>query len=253
MSGVVNDRNGMFAPLSDSELREAERAMPTGKGEEPEPIIPAPADAPEVDWSRLRPKNAIGDPVKVWLYHAADGEFAFYVARWKPRNPCERKIVRPATWCRFPDGREEWALKAMPALRPLYNLPAILQAPAKAVVVAEGEACADAATDVFLGHIVTTWAGGSSAWKQTDWEPLVGRDVLLVADADDPGRDAMRGIAAHLTSMGCTVRVHLPSGDDGRDIVDWLDEDGVEATRERIEAEAEPWKPQASAAPDSSC
>ena len=247
---MTGPSDGMFESFSDAELRESERALPVDKGKAPQLIVPVPVDAPDLDWSRLRPKEATGDPVKIWLYHTADSEFAFYVARWKPRDPCERKVIRPATWCQYSDGREEWALKAMPAPRPLYNLPATLEAPAKAVVVVEGEKCADAAAHVFLDHAVTTWAGGADAWKQTDWTPLCGRQVLLLADADDPGREAMRGIAAHLTSMACVVRVYLPGGDDKNDIADWLDSDGPERTRELIEAEAKPWMPESSAAQD---
>ena len=40
MSGVGDDRNGMLAPLSDTEFREAERAMPAAKGEGPERSSP---------------------------------------------------------------------------------------------------------------------------------------------------------------------------------------------------------------------
>ena len=252
MSGVVNDCNGMFAPLNDAEIRGAERAMPTAKGEEPEPIIPVPVDAPEPDWLRLRPKEATGDPVMIWLYHMRDGEFAFYVVRWKPEDQSKSKITRPVTWCRFPDGRERWALKAMPAPRTLHNLPALLKSPENPVVMAEGEKCADAAATVFRDHVATTWAGGADAWSRTDWQPLSGRDVLLLADANEVGRQAMRDIAARLTSSGCTVRVHLPPGDDGRDIADWLDEYGVEATRERIEAEAKTWEPDTEETADTS-
>ena len=242
--------DGMFEPLSDTELRASEPAAPAEESEDPQSIIPAPADAPEPDWSELRPKEATDEPVKVWLYHMGDGEFAFYVVRWEPKDPNEPKIVRPVTWCRLPDGRERWALKAMPAPRPLHSLPAIIQSPDKPVVVTEGEKCADAAEDVLLDHAVTTWAGGSGAWRLADWEPLAGRDVLLLADADDPGREAMRQIAEHLASRGCTVRVHLPDGDDKDDIADWIAADGPERTRQRIEAETEPWKPETSAAPD---
>ena len=250
MSGVVNDPKGMFAPLRDDELRASERAAPADKKEDSRPIIPVPVDAPEPDWSRLLPVDAVGDPVGIWTYLTADGEIAFYVARWKSKDPNKPKVIRPVTWCRFPDGSKGWALKAMPAARPLYNLPAILVAPAKAVVVVEGEKCADAAAHVFLDHAVTTWAGGSRAWKLSDWQPLSGRDVLLVADADERGREAMRGVAAHLTSMGCLVRVSLPDGDDKDDIADWLDSDGPERTRERIEAEPELWQREVSVMPD---
>ena len=103
---------------------------------------------------------------------------------------------------------------------------------------------------MFPDHFATTWAGGSGAWKLTDWGPLAGRDVLLSADADDPGRDAMRRIAEHLASMGCSVRINMPTGDDGRDIANWLEEDGVEATHDRIEAEARVWEPEPPTATD---
>lgn len=236
--------NGMFEPLTDVEFWAAECATSNGKGEEPEPIIPVPVDAPEPDWSELRPPQAKGDPVGAWTYFTADAEVAFHLARWDNVDPHERKIIRPVTW-----NGARWVLKAMTAPRPLFNLPPVLEGPIKTVVV-EGERCVGAAASVFPDHSATTWAGGSGAWELTDWEPLAGRDVLLLADADDPGREAMSGIAAHLTTMGCTVRIHLPSGDDGQDIADWLASDGPEKTRERIKAEAEQWEPATTTAVD---
>ena len=83
----------------------------------------------------------------------------------------------------------------MRAPRTLHNLPAILKSPEKPAVVAEGEKCADAAATVFQDHLATTWAGGADAWSRTDWQPLSGRDVLLLADANEVGRRAMRDIA----------------------------------------------------------
>ena len=234
----------MFDPLGDAEIRVSERAAPADKNEDPKPIVPAPADAPERDWSQLRPPEAKGDPVGTWTYLTADGEVAFHVARWENVDPHGHKVIRPATW-----NGARWVLKAMPAPRPLFNLPTAFEGPAK-TVVAEGERCADAAARVFPDHSATTWAGGSGAWKLADWEPLAGRDVLLLADSDDPGREAMRCIAEHLMARGCTVRIHLPIGDDGQDIADWLQEDGVEATRKRIEAEATVWEPEAATAMD---
>ena len=235
--------DAMFEPLSDDELRQSERPAPVDRNEKPEPIIPVPVDAPAPDWCQVRPKEAVGEPVGTWTYLTADGADAFHVVRWKNVDPDGRKVIRPVAWT-----GATWSLKAMTDARPLYKLPAILESPDKLVVVVEGEKCAVAATDSFPDAVVTTWQGGSDAWRSTDWEPLAGRDVLLLADADDPGREAMRQIAEHLVSMGCTVRIHLPSGDDGRDIADSLGDDGVEATRERIEAEAEQWEPKAAEA-----
>ena len=244
---MTGPSDGMFDPFTDDELREAERSAPADKSEAPQAIVPAPADAPELDWSRLRPPEAKGAPVGTWTYLTADGGVAFHVARWENEDPHGRKVIRPATW-----NGTRWVLKAMPKPRPLFDLPTVLEGPTKSVVVAEGERCVDAAARVFPDHSATTWAGGSSAWELTDWGTLAGRDVLLLADADDPGREAMRRIAERLASMGCTVRIHLPTGDDGRDIADWLSSDGPEKTRDRIEAEAERWESAVVTAADAS-
>ena len=245
----MTDRSdAMFEPFTDDELQPAERVAFIDKSGDLQPIVPVPVDAPELDWSRLRPPEAKGDPVRTWTYFTPDGEVAFHVARWDNADPHGRKIIRPATW-----NGARWVLKAMPAPRPLFNLPTILnEGPVTTVVVAEGERCGDAAARVFPDHSASTWAGGSGAWKLTDWNPLAGRDVLLLADADDPGREAMRQIATHFKSMGCTVRAHLPPGENKRDIADWLEDDGVEATRARIEAETEQWEPNATTATDAS-
>ena len=249
----MTDRSdAMFDPFTDDGLQAAGRAAPVDTNEKPEPIVPIPGDAPEPDCSRLSPADAIGDLVGTWTYLTADGGVAFYVARWKSKNPNKRKVIRPITWCRFPDGREGWALKAMPAPKPLYSLPAILKAPAKRVIVVEGEKCAHPAALVFLDGVVTTWAGDADAWPETEWQPLAGREVLLVADADTIGRTCMKAVAGALAAMGCTVCTHLPDGNDKDDVADWLTADGPERTRQRIEAEAERWESAVATAADAS-
>ena len=40
--------DGMFGPLNEDELREAERAAPTSKDADPLPIVPAPAVVPRI-------------------------------------------------------------------------------------------------------------------------------------------------------------------------------------------------------------
>ena len=204
------------------------------------PVIPVPPDAPAPDWGKLRPREATGDPVKIWTYHTAEGGVAFYVARWLPKDPDDgrKKVIRPATW----DG-SKWRLKGMPVPRPLYKLPDIVNHADRPVVVVEGEKCADAASDVFPRHVVTTWSGGCKAWEGTDWQSLAGREVLLVADADDSGRKAMEALAQHLHSLGCKVRMYFSERDDGKDIFDWIEADGADDVGERIEAGAKDWTP----------
>ena len=244
---MTGPSDGMFEPFSDTELRQSERTAPVDRNEKPEPIVPVLVDAPAPDWCQVRPKEAAGEPVRTWTYLTADGADAFRVVRWKNVDPDGRKVIRPVAWT-----GDTWALKAMSDARPLYHLPAILESPDKLVVVVEGEKCADAAVDSFPDAVVTTWQGGSDAWRSTDWEPLAGRDVPLLADTDHSGREAMCQIAERLTSMGCTVRVHLPPGENKRDVADWLEDDGVEATRARIETETEQWEPNAATVMDTS-
>ena len=249
MSDDHGDDEGPFRPLSDAERRKAERAAPADKGQPIQPIIPIPSGVGDPDWGRLRPKGAKGAPVAWWIYPTADGAGAFLVARWNPEEPNGRKVVRPVTWCRLPDGRECWAFKAMPEPRPLYNLPDILESDSEVVVV-EGEKCVDAAARVFPDRVVTTWSGGTNAWAETDWQPLAGRTVLLVADGDEPGRITMRALAGRLHSLGCAVRLLLPIGDAGRDIADGVEAKGLEGCRNLVEQHAKPYKPKTADASD---
>ena len=232
-----DDRPGMFEPLSEQEHERASKGSKSCVEDIHEPIVPAPGDAPEPNWERLTPKSirdAGGTFTKSWTYHTAEGGIAFHAGRWD--LPGRGKGFRPATWC---GGR--WQLKAMPGSRPLYNLPAIAGEPDKPIVVVEGEKCADTATGVFPDCAATTWAGGSNSWELTDWQPLAGRDVLLVSDADETGREAIKSIAGRLADLGCVVRVCLLPGGDGKDIVDLLVDSDAAAVSLHIEEQAAAW------------
>jgi DNA primase len=73
------------------------------------------------------------------------------------------------------------------------------------VVIVEGEKTADVAETVFTDCCVVTWSGGCLAADKTDWSPLRGRKVLLVPDADEPGKKAMHRLARKLSGMGCSA------------------------------------------------
>ncbi len=64
---------------------------------------------------------------------------------------------------------------------PLYNLMELGLKPHKAVLVVEGEKCADAAKE--LGILATT-ALSSTSTGQTDWTPLYGRKIVIWPDND---------------------------------------------------------------------
>ena len=140
-----------------------------------------------------------------------------------------------------PAGRGLWLPKALPAPRPLLGLPDVLGA--SRVLVVEGEKCALAARTAWPSLTVTTWCGGTNAWTRTDWQPLASKTVTLLADADDSGRKAMTEIGERLGSLGCTVRLALPDGDDGDDVADWIEQDGAAAAARRIKGLLPPDEP----------
>ena len=125
---------------------------------------------------------------------------------------------------------------------PLYGLPEIAAAPGAPVVYVEGQK--DVATwRRHFGGLATTWGIGASNWKDTDHSPVFQRNVLLVSDADEPGRKAMRELAAHLHENGCTVEIALADGDDNSDVTDWVERLGADNARTAIRDATEAYRP----------
>ena len=162
------------------------------------------------------------------------------------------------TWCRWNGtAKPRWTLKDYPAPRPLYNLPELLAAPEKSVLIVEGEKCVQAAQKLSDRFTVTTWSGGAGRWKETDWTPLKNRTVVLLPDADEPGRDAMTKIAPRLRKRGCKVTMLESKGDlpQGYDIADAVEELGPNGATKWVrdlikKAVAQAQQDEAAAGPD---
>jgi 5S rRNA maturation endonuclease (ribonuclease M5) len=91
----------------------------------------------------------------------------------------------------------------MPEPRPLYNLPAI--SAVEAVVLVEGEKCADALMRV--GIVATTAMGGAAtAIDKTDWSPLAGKTVAVWPDHDAAGAKYADAVITKLRSISAQVR-----------------------------------------------
>ena len=162
-------------------------------------------------------------------YEKGNGQLAFVVLRFEPKDFAQyTPSETPGLF--YPMGP--------PAPKPLFQLPRLMYASGKRrrAMVVEGEKDAINARraelhrmEPTLPRTVTTWAGGASAWRLTDWTPLAGWTVDLVAHADTAGRRAMWEIASHLDGLGCTVRMLLPSDIDndlrGNDLSDWIGRD----------------------------
>ncbi len=153
-------------------------------------MVPRIAVAPVLHTSRAY--DELGPHTGKWDYLAADGSLLACVYR---HDTPSGKQYRP------------WDVRAramrMPEPRPLYNLPAI--AAADAVVLVEGEKCADALRQ--LGIVATTAMGGAAtAIDKTDWTPLAGKTVAIWPDHDEAGARYAAAVIQKLASIGATVR-----------------------------------------------
>ena len=164
-----------------------------------------------------------GPNVTIYPYVDAEGADQFAVVR---RDTAKGKSI--SQWRPQGDG---WIPSGPGSNRPLYRLPDLTGSDGRVVVV-EGEKCVEAVKTAWPGVTVTTWSGGTKAWNRTEFEPLRGRYVTLVADDDQVGHDVMLDIAGKLSGMDCQVMLVLPEFGIG-DIADWLADD-VQIAADRI-------------------
>ncbi|MCE9618485.1 MAG: AAA family ATPase [Planctomycetes bacterium] len=164
-----------------------------------------------------------GEFVKHWSYERSEGIEAFIVCRFNLKDGS--KQFRPIHKC--DDGK--FIIADPPGLLPLYRLPELQDA--ARVYVCEGEKAAEAARSIEL--IATTSAHGSKSAAKSDWQPLAGKDVVILPDNDSAGEIYAANVAGILHGLGCTVRiVTLPDLPKGGDIFDWIE------ARECIESES---------------
>jgi hypothetical protein len=130
----------------------------------------------------------LGAHTAKWDYQSADGHLLTCIYRFDPpsgKTFRARDIVR--------------GIKAMPPVRPLYNLRGIAQS--DQIILVEGEKCAQALID--QGLCATTLMGGANTpIKKTDLSPLSGKQVLVWPDKDQAGRDYAERIARALLEAG---------------------------------------------------
>lgn len=197
---LPNERaNGALAAASSS----APNARPVGQLCPPtpsSPIFPTRDAALRVLTDRRGPVDGC------WEYHNLTGECVGLVLRW---NTPAGKEIRPLARVEFnaATGAGGWVIGAMPTPRPLYALRDIVPMPGTAsdaertgrVYVVEGEKAADAGRRI--GLVATTSSGGAAAAHLTDWSPLAGRDVVVLPDNDEPGRQYAATVVAQLLRL----------------------------------------------------
>jgi hypothetical protein len=142
---------------------------------------------------------------------------------------------------------EAWGKGKPKGAKVPYRLPELIAAPATATVYfCEGEKDAD--TLINLGFVATTTSEGAKApWspEMTKW--FAGRHVVVLPDADPPGRAHGRKVARALNGVAGSLKVVdlFPDRSDGKDVSDYLEMDRVGAKFVKLCKEAPAWDPSA--------
>ena len=149
--------------------------------------------------------------VAAYDYNDDAGELLYQVIRYEPKDFRQRR----------PDGNGGWIWN-LDKRRVLYRWPELVKYPDATVFLCEGEKDADRVAS--LGHCATTVASGK--WTDECIQALAGRDVIILEDNDDAGREKSIAAAQLLHGKAKAIRVvALPDLPEGEDVSDWLDAD----------------------------
>jgi hypothetical protein len=138
-----------------------------------------------------------GPCVATYTYTDAQGN---PVARKLRYEPGANGKPKDFSWERWEGGK--WASGLGAVKTPLYRIAEIISG--LFVVLTEGEKDADAGAKIGL---VTTTSGGVGSWREDHAECLRGKDVVIVAHADEPGRKEAQIRAASLNGKAMSVKV----------------------------------------------
>ncbi len=217
--------NGYISPgkelaLAVAELRKEKPAPPASSASSTPPPSPPPPEAqPRV--------------VATYFYVSGDGEVLYEVLRMEPKSFRQRRPVE--------GGGYVYSLGHVQPV--LYRLLELLKFPDETVFFCEGEKDAD--NVAALGFTATT-ISGSTTWTPELAEPLRGRDVIILVDADEPGAAKAEKAALALHGVANSVRlVLLPDLPPGGDVSDYLDAGNTKEQLEQICLSAPIWQPPA--------
>jgi putative DNA primase/helicase len=153
--------------------------------------------------------NGNGKPQPVeYFYEDAQGAVLFKVVRQPGKRFAQARL----------DGKGGWIWNLRGVERVLYRLPKVLAAvkAGETIYIAEGENDVQALERA--GVIATTNPGGAGKWRSEYPKVLAGANIVIVADADQPGRDHATAVAKSLRAQKCTVRIAEPAkGKDAHD------------------------------------
>ena len=179
-----------------------------------------------IDWIMLREGKTAGDVmkhlspeedgpavnqgaskiVKTYDYTNEQGQLLYQVVRFEPKTFRQRQ----------PDDQGEWRWTMDGVTRVLYRLPEVLKS--DTVVIVEGEKDAD--TLAGMGFASTCNVGGAGKWLGSYTDYLVNKDVIVIPDNDNPGKEHAAKVIASMSGKVASAKVvEMPSP--SKDASDW--------------------------------
>lgn len=149
--------------------------------------------------------------VKTYDYVDVDGKLLFQVCRMDPKDFRQRRPNSKGGWI--------WKMKGSGVQRVLYRLPEVLKA--DEVIICEGEADTD---NLFnIGFTATTSPCGAKKWRDEYNDTLKGKNVVLIPDNDNEGREHMTRVAQSLSGIAKSLKwLDLPGLKSKGDVSDYI-------------------------------
>jgi hypothetical protein len=197
-------------------------------------LTSVPRDKSNVNLDPHRSQGRDGT-IATYDYQDADGELRFQLIRSNPKGFSQR---RPD-----PDHPGKWIANLKGVERIPYRLPELRSAdPNDLVHVVEGEKDVDRL--IAVGLVATCNPMGAGKWREEYSRELAGRDVIVIPDNDDAGRDHAEKVARSVAPYARTVRIlNLPGLPPKGDVSDFLNDGGSVEELVRLALDARPFDP----------
>src|SRR5262249_22309813 len=185
------------------------------------------------------PNEGKVSPKEVATYDYTDetGTVLYQVVRYHPKDFRQRT----------PDGKGGWDWKLNGVQRVPYFLHGLKSA--ERVIVCEGEKDVETCW-AKLGLPATCNSGGAGKWRDEHSEFLRGKHVVIVADADEPGRKHAQQVAISLHLRAASIKlIEMP---DAKDLTVWVEKGGSAAEFAALTDGSPVWSPDAAQDPPKS-
>lgn len=165
--------------------------------------------------------------VATYDYRDEKGTLLFQVCRFDPKAFSQRR----------PDGQGGWIHNLDGVPRVVYRLSEVNHAPQ--VLVLEGEK--DVETARSLGFVGTCNPGGAGKWRPEFVDKLAGKEIIIIPDADEPGRKHGQQVAVSLAGKVQSLKLTELSG--AKDLSEWVELGGTREQLLQLIATSPEWAP----------